>query len=203
MPAALAAPWRAARTLGIAVLGLLAASAAYLWWSLTAAALLAIAGIVCGVVALAALYESRRPLRFKGVPLVLGCLALIALYVVGVVAARDVALTLAGTEDNAVVAKVWKTRDPKRTSPEYHCTLHRSDGTAIPREFASNCEGLEAGDTLPVVLDPGGRLPPVRGPKSEMSTTGELQAMAVAGLVVLVAVAAGSPPARERAARRT
>lgn len=196
MTDALPALWRGARTLVIALLGLAAASAGYLWWGMAAAALLAIAGCVCSAVAMGLLYGSGRPLRFKAMPLTLGYLALFALYAVGVIAVRDVTMTLVGTDADVIVAKTWTTGGHKG-KPQHHCTLHRPDGTQLPREYASNCEGRERGDTIPVVLDPAGRFPPISGPKSDMSTTGELQVTAIAGLVLVLSIAIGSPPKRK------
>jgi hypothetical protein len=76
-------------------------------------------------------------------------------------------------------------------------SLHRADGTPLPREYASNCEGHERGDTIQVVLDPAGRFAPISGPKSDMSTTGELQVTAIAALTLLICIALGSPPKRK------
>ncbi|MFA1543240.1 hypothetical protein [Actinomadura monticuli] len=84
MPAPLRALWRGTRTFGIALLGFAAAAAANLWWDMAAAVLLAIAGFACAAIALGLLYDTRRPLRFKSVPLALGYLALLVPYGVGV-----------------------------------------------------------------------------------------------------------------------
>ncbi|MEV4007040.1 hypothetical protein [Actinomadura sp. NPDC049753] len=193
--AALPALWRGIRTLAVCALGLAAASAAYVWWSELAAVLLTIAGFICSVVALGLLYDTRRPLRFKNVPLSLGALALLVLYGVGVIAARDITMTLAGTDADAVVAETWTTHDRKGRT-QHHCTLRRTDGTPIPREYASNCEGHEQGDTIPVVLDPRGRIAPIGGPKTDLPTTGEIQVALTAALVLLFSTALGSPPKR-------
>ncbi|GAA1810686.1 hypothetical protein [Actinomadura chokoriensis] len=188
--------WRGARTLGIALVGLAAVSAGYLWWGVANAALLAIVGCVGSAVALGMLYGSGRDLRFKGVALTLGFLALFTLYAVGVIAVRDVTMTMVGEDAEAIVAKTWTTGGTKGR-PQHRCTLHRTDGTPLPREYASNCEGRERGDTLQIVLDPAGRFAPISGPKSDMSTTGELQVTAIAGLVLVLSIALGSPPKRK------
>ncbi|CNF44264.1 Uncharacterised protein [Mycobacterium tuberculosis] len=187
--------WRGARTLGIALLGLAAASAGYLWWGVANAALLAIVGCIGSAVAMGILYGSGRDFRFKGVPLTFGFLALFTLYAVGVIAVRDVAMTTVGEDAEAIVAKTWTTGNTKG-KPQHRCTLHRTDGTPLPREYASNCEGHERGDTIQVVLDPAGRFAPISGPKSDMSTTGELQVTAIAALTLLICIALGSPPKR-------
>ncbi|TDE20429.1 hypothetical protein [Actinomadura sp. 6K520] len=186
--------WRGTRTAAIAVLGLALASAAYLAGNAMVAALLIICGFASAVVALGLLYDRRRPLRFKSVPLSLGVLALLVLYGVGVILARDIAMTLVGTDADAVVARTWTTQYKRSTQP--HCTLRHADGTSIPHEYASNCEGLEPGDTLPVVLDPQGRFPPVAGPKADLPGAGELQVAATAALILLLSIAIGSPPKR-------
>lgn len=188
--------WRGARTLGIALLGLAAASAGYLWWGVSNAALLAIVGCVGSAVAMGMLYGSGRDFRFKGVPLTLGFLALFALYAVGVIAVRDVTMTMVGEDAEAIVAKTWTTSSTKG-KPQHRCTLHRTDGTPLPREYASNCEGREPGDTIQIVLDPAGRFAPIGGPKSDVSTTGELRVTAIAGLVLVLSIAIGSPPKRK------
>lgn len=196
MTDALPALWRGARTLGIALLGLAVASAGYLWWGISNAALLAIVGCLSSAVALGILYGSGRQFRFKSVPLTLGYLALFTLYAVGVIAARDVTMTMVGEDADVIVAKTWTTSGNKG-KPQHHCTLHHADGTPLPREYASNCEGRERGDTIPVVLDPAGRFAPISGPKSDMSTTGELQVTALVALVLLTSIAIGSPPKRK------
>ncbi|NVI85923.1 hypothetical protein [Actinomadura sp. BRA 177] len=197
MPLALSALWRGTRTLGIVLLGLAAASAAYLWWGIANAALLAIIGCLGSAVALGLLYDTRRPLRFKSVPLTLGYLALFAVYAVGVIAARDVAMTLVGTDTDATVARTWTTGGTKG-KPQHRCTLHHPDGTPIPRELGTNCEGHSVGDTIPIVLDPAGHFAPISGPKSDMDTVGELQVTATAGFVLLLSIALGTPPKRAR-----
>ncbi|MFB4305832.1 hypothetical protein [Actinomadura sp. GTD37] len=197
MGAHLTAVRRAAPVLGIAVLGFASASAAYLWWSLTAAVLLGLAACVGSAAALAMLYRSGRPLRFKSVPLYLGLLALIVLYIVGIITARDVALTLTGTDADAVVARTWTTYDSGRKhKTQHHCTVTLSDGTPLPRELGSNCVGRDPGDTLPIVFTPGKPFPPVSGPKSDMQTAGEAQVTSIAALVLLLSIALGSPPKR-------
>lgn len=201
MPVAVRALWRGTRTLSIAVLGLAAATAAHLWWDMTAAALLAIAGFFCAAIALGLLYDTRRPLRFRWAPLTLGYLALLVLYVGGVVTARDVALTLFGDDIDAVVARTWTTHDGKGNK-QYHCALQHTDGTPIRRELATNCEGHERGETIPVVLDRAGRFAPISGPKSDMHTAGEIQATGIAALVLLTTIAIGTPPKRKKEARR-
>ncbi len=163
MPLALSALWRGTRTLGIVLLGLAAASAAYLWWGIANAALLAIIGCLGSAVALGLLYDTRRPLRFKSVPLTLGYLALFAVYAVGVIAARDVAMTLVGTDTDATVARTWTTGGTKG-KPQHRCTLHHPDGTPIPRELGTNCEGHSVGDTIPIVLDPATTSPQSAAP---------------------------------------
>lgn len=200
--AALPALWRGTRTLAVCVLGLAAASAAFLWWGPTAAALLAIAGFAGSVIALGLMYGTRRPLRFRSVPLSLGVLALLVLYGVGVIAVRDVTMTLVGTDVDAVVERTWTTRDSK-TEPQRHCSLRRPDGTPVSREYGSNCEGRERGDTIPVVLDPQGRFAPIGGPRSDMQTTGELQVTAAAALVLLLSAALGSPAGQRRSGSRS
>ncbi|TDB84111.1 hypothetical protein [Actinomadura sp. 7K534] len=190
----LRALWRGTRTAAIAVLGLAPASAAYMRGGVTAAALLAICGFFGAVMALGLLYGGRRPLGFRTVPLSLGALALLVLYGVGVIAARDIAMTRVGTDADAVVARTWTTQS--RGRPHHHCTLRRTDGTPIPHEYGSNCEGHEPGDTLPVVLDPQGRFAPIAGPKEDIPVAGQLQVAAGAGLVLLLSIAIGSPPRR-------
>ena len=193
MPVAVRALWRGTRTLCIAVLGLAAATAAHLWWDMTAAALLAIAGFFCAAIALGLLYGTRRPLRFTWAPLTLGYLALLVLYVGGVIAARDVALTLFGDDTDAVVSRTWTTHN-RKGNDQYHCTLQRTDGTPIRRELATNCEGHERGETIPVVLDRAGRFAPISGPKSDLPTVGELQITATAAFVLVLTIAIGAPP---------
>jgi len=195
MPVPLRALWRGTRTLGIALLGFAAAAAANLWWDVAGAVLLAIAGFICAAIALGLLYDTRRPLRFKAVPLSLGYLALLVLYGVGVIAARDVALTLVGADTDATVARTWTTHD-RRGRPHHHCALQRPDGSPIRRELATNCEGRSAGDTLQIVLDPAGRFAPVAGPKSDLDTTGELQLTSLAALALILSITLGTPPKR-------
>ncbi|GLW99598.1 hypothetical protein [Microtetraspora sp. NBRC 16547] len=185
---------RGGLVLGVALLGLALSSAAHLWWGTTGAALLGIAGVGGTLFALTHLYGTRRPLRLGNVPLTLGFLAVFVLYGVGVAAALDIAMTLVGIDAHAVVDRTWVTRG--KASLNYHCTLRHEDGTPIPREFASNCEGRERGDTIPVVLDPRGRFPPVRGPKADLPAVGETQIAGIAGLVLLASTAIGSVPAR-------
>ena len=197
MGVALSTAGRAGAALGIPVLGLALSSAAYLWWGVTAAALLGIAAWFCSSAALATLYQAHRPLRGRTVPLYLGLVALLVFYGVGVIAVRDVVLTATGTEADGIVAKAWTTHDV-RSNTQHHCTLTLTDGTPIPREFSSNCEGLAPGDTIPIVFDPDGRFPPVGGPKSDMNTAGEVQVLTAAALVLLLAVAMGAPPHRGR-----
>ncbi|MGW5412147.1 hypothetical protein [Actinomadura geliboluensis] len=197
LPAAVSALWRGARTLGIALLFLTLASAAYLRWGMASAALAAIVGCICTAVALGLLYDTRRPLRFKIVPLSLGYLALLTLNAVGVIAARDVTMTLVGTDADVIVAKTWTTGGTKG-KPQHHCTLRHPDGTPLTRELATNCEGHTVGDTIPVVLDPQGRFPPISGPKKDMSTVGELQITTAAGLALVLSIAIGSPPKQPR-----
>lgn len=193
MPATVSALWRGARTLGIALLCLSVTSFAYLRWGVASAALTAIIGYLCTAVALGIMYGTRRPLRFKAVPLSLGYLALLVLNAVGVIAVRDVTMAAVGTDADVVVAKTWTTGNTKG-KPQHHCTLRQSDGTPLPRELATSCKGRSVGDTIPVVLDPRERFAPIGGPKEDMSTTGELQITAAAGLVLLISIAIGSPP---------
>ncbi|QKW39168.1 hypothetical protein HUT06_38340 [Actinomadura sp. NAK00032] len=177
------------------VLGLAPSSTAYLWWSVTAAVLLGLAACIGSVVALAILYESARPFRFKGVWLCLGTFALIALYFVGPLTVRDVTLELTGTETDAVVAKAWTTHNGKqRHKEQHHCTLMLPDGTPLTREFGSNCAGHDPGDTIPIVYTPGSRFPAVNGPKTDMHTVGEVQVTGTAALILLIATALGSRP---------
>ncbi|TDD91416.1 hypothetical protein E1293_02180 [Actinomadura darangshiensis] len=196
MPRLLAvAVLRGAVAAGVAALGFAAAAASYLWWGTTGAAVSAVAGSIAGVLALAWLYRARRPLRFAGVPLTFGVLALFVVYGVGVVGIRDVAISRVGVDADAVVTRTWKTRG-RGNSSTHHCTLRRTDGTPIPRELATNCEGYGRGDTIGVVLDPDGRLAPVGGSKEDLPTTGEAQVAGGAALVLLLAIAVGSAPAR-------
>ncbi|GAA3924654.1 hypothetical protein GCM10023085_02530 [Actinomadura viridis] len=190
MPVARSALLRGGAVLGIAALGLALSSSAYLWRGTPAAAVAAVIGTIGATIALGRLYVTRRPTRFKNLSLTCGVLALFVLYAVGVVAARDFALTLVGVDTTAVVDRTWTT--PGRGTDIHHCTLRLPEGTAIRRELATNCEGHERGDTLRVVIDPHERFPPVEGPRSDLPTTGESQVVAVAGLVLLISIAIGS-----------
>ncbi|WP_067477872.1 hypothetical protein [Actinomadura hibisca] len=183
---------------GVAVLGFAFAAAGYLWWDTSGAALILVPGLIVALVALGWLYRSRRPLRFKGVPLAFGVLALFCLNLVGVVAVRDIAMTWVGVDAEAVVERAWTTQS--RSSDIHHCTLRLSDGTPIPRELATNCEGSERGDTMRLVIDPRGRFAPVGGSKADLSTVGESRVTAVAALVLLGSVAIGSVPDKPRRA---
>ncbi|URN01073.1 hypothetical protein LUW76_45965 [Actinomadura madurae] len=195
---------RGGLVLGVAASGFALAVAGYLWWNTTAAALIVVIGTISAVVALGWLYRTRRPLRFSGVPLTFGVLSLLAVYIVGVVAARDIAMTLVGVDAEAVVERTWTTQS--RGSESHHCTLRRTDGAPIPRQLATNCEGYGRGDIMPVVLDPRERFAPVGGPKSDLPAVGESQAVAAAALGLLVSIAIGSVPAqpsRTRPSRRS
>ncbi|MFD0533276.1 hypothetical protein ACFQY7_05265 [Actinomadura luteofluorescens] len=184
---------------GAAVLGFAFAAAGYLWWGTTAAALIAVSAMIGVVMALGWLYRTRRPLRFRGAPLTLGVLAAFVVHIAGVVAARDIAMTLVGVDAEAVVERTWTTHS--RGSQSHHCTLHRTGGAPIPRKLATSCEGYGRGDTMPVVLDPRGRFAPVGGPKSDLPAVGESQVVAAAGLVLLASIAIGSVPERPTRAR--
>jgi hypothetical protein len=166
----------------------------YLWFGAIVAIVIATIGFFTSALALAALYYMSRPLRIKGVPMALGFIALLALFFVGVTASRDIAMTLVGTEDEAVVVKTWTT--VSRGFEQHHCTVRHLDGTPIPRRLDTSCEGREPGDTIPVVLDSRGRLAPVGGTKDDLSAAGELRVLALAGLVLAAAIAIGSPPKR-------
>lgn len=190
---------RGGLVVGAAVLGFAFAAAGYLWWGTTAAALIAVSGMIGVVMALGWLYRTRRPMPFRGVPLTLGVLAAFVVYIVGVVAARDIAMTLVGVDAEAVVERTWTTQS--RGSESHRCTLHRTGGARIPRELATSCEGYGRGDIMPVVLDPRGRFAPVGGPKSDLPAVGESQVVAAAGLVLLVSIAIGSVPERPTRAR--
>ncbi|MEO3827702.1 hypothetical protein [Actinomadura sp. B10D3] len=189
---------RGGLVLGVAAFGFVCAVAGYLWWNATAGALIAVIGMISTVVALGWLYQTRRPLRFSGVPLTFGVLSLLALYIVGVVAARDIAMTLVGVDAEAVVERTWTTES--RGSESHHCTLRRTDGAPIPGELATSCEGYGRGDTMPVVLDPRDRFAPVGGPKSDLPAVGESQVVGAAALVLLVSIAIGSVPEHPRRA---
>ncbi|MGW2313291.1 hypothetical protein [Actinomadura luteofluorescens] len=186
---------RGGLVVGAAVLGFAFAAAGYLWWGTTAAALIAVSGMIGVVMALGWLYRTRRPMPFRGVPLTLGVLAAFVVYIVGVVAARDIAMTLVGVDAEAVVERTWTTQS--RGSESHHCTLRRTGGARIPRELATSCEGYGRGDIMPVVLDPRGRFAPVGGPKSDLPAAGESQVVAAAGLVLLVSIVIGSIPRPE------
>ncbi|MFI0353167.1 hypothetical protein [Actinomadura sp. 9N407] len=190
---------RGGLVLGTTLLGFALAAAGSLWWSTTAAALITVPVMSAALVALLWLYGTRRPLRFKGVPLALGVLAMFGLFFVGVVAAPSVAMTLVGVDAEAVVERTWTTggRGPKN----HHCTLRLPDGRTIPREFAADCQGYERGDGIRIVHDPQGRFAPVRGPKADLPAVGQSQVVAVAGLVLLVSIMIGSVPERGRARR--
>ena len=175
MPLALAsrrpsALWRGTGTFAVAALGPLLTLAAYLWAGAIPAVVVATFGFFAAAAALAALYSTSRPVRFKGLAVTLGVLALTVMYLVGVTAARDVAMTVVGTDAEAVVAKTWTTADKGVT--QYHCTLSHPDGTPIPHELDSSCQGHEASEVVPVVLDPGGRLPPIGGTRADLSAAG-------------------------------
>ncbi|NDU73010.1 hypothetical protein GWI34_10260 [Actinomadura sp. DSM 109109] len=185
---------RGGLVLGGAVLGLASAAACYLWWGTTGAALIAVPGMIATAAALGWLYRSRRPLRFSGVPLTLGVVASFVVYIVGVVAARDIAMTLVGVDAEAVVERTWTTHG--RSTEIHHCTLRRAGGEPIRRELATSCEGYGRGDVMRVVLDPRGRLAPVEGPKADLPAVGEGQVVAAAGLVLLISIAVGAVPAR-------
>ncbi|GAA4073321.1 hypothetical protein [Actinomadura miaoliensis] len=187
--------------LGGTLLGLVLSSAVHLWWGTTGSVLLTVIAMIGNATALGFVYASGRSFRFANVPLICGMLALFLLYMVGAIAVRDIALTLVGADAEAVVDRTWTTSH--RGSETQHCTLRHTDGTPIRRELESNCEGHDRGDVIPVVLDPEERFAPVAGPKSDLSALGELQAMAGAGLVLLVSVAIGSVPARHAPAPRT
>lgn len=199
MPLALAArrwsaPWRGAGTLVVAALGPPLTAAVYLWFGATFAAVIATVGFFASTMALGALYYTSRPVCFKGVPLTLGVIAALVLYMVGVTASRDVVMSMVGTDAEAVVAKTWTT--VSKGVPQHHCTVRHLDGAPIKRELDTNCEGREPGDVIPVVFDSRDRLPPVGGTKEDLSATGQLQVLAVAGLLLLFAIAIGSPPKR-------
>jgi hypothetical protein len=200
MPLALAfrrpALWRGGGTFAVGALGPSVTLAAYPWVGAILAIVIATVGFFAAVAALVALYYTSRPLRFKGLSVTLGIVALVVLFLVGVTAARDVAMAMVGTDAEAVVAKTWTTA--AKGTPQHHCTLHHPDGTPIPRKLDSSCAGHETGDVIPIVLDPGGRLPPISGTKADLSTVGQLQVLAGAGLVLLLSTAIGSPPNRKR-----
>jgi hypothetical protein len=183
--------------MGIALLGFAAAAAANVWWDRFAGILLALAGFLCSAVALGLLYDTRRPLRYKAVPLSLGYLALLALYGVGSPAARDVAATLIGDDTEATVARTWLEHG-RKSGTHYHCSLRRLDGTPVPRELATDCKGRSTGDTLRIVVDPAGRLAPIAGPKSDLDTKGELLITSLAILTLLLTTALGAPPKPRR-----
>ncbi|XRQ05922.1 hypothetical protein ACN3XK_56755 [Actinomadura welshii] len=190
---------RGGATLGMALLGFVLASACYLWWGRVSAVLIGITGILATTFALGRLYHTGGPARFGGASLTIGVLATIALYTVGVLAVRDVALTLVGVETTAVVEREWTTRERGTTTS--HCTLRHADGTPIQRELHTDCRGREPGDTVQVVFDREGRLPTVAGPKDDMPTVGEIQATGAAGLVLLASIAMGSVPTRRTGPR--
>jgi len=189
------APLRGALLLVGTLLGLLLSSAVHLWWGTTGSAVLTVLMMIGNAAALGFLYASGRSSRFANVLLIGGMLVLFLLYLVGAAAARDIALTLVGTDAEAVVDRTWTTTS--RGMERHHCTLRRTDGTPIKRELDTDCEGRERGDTIRVVLDPRGRFAPVEGRKADLSAKGELQAVAGAGLVFAVLVAFGSMPARQ------
>ncbi|MFD0900587.1 hypothetical protein [Actinomadura sediminis] len=178
----------------ISAVGLVSSSAAFLWWGTTSGAVLVVIGIMASLAVLVRLYERRRPLRFASVALVLGVVALFVLNIVGLAAARDAVMTLAGDDAEAVVTRTWT--EPGRGGETYHCTVRRADGGPVRRELASGCAGYEPGDTLQIVIDPGGRFAPVAGPESDLPVVGQAQVAGAAALVLLLSVAIGSGPRR-------
>ncbi|MFB4314184.1 hypothetical protein [Actinomadura sp. 21ATH] len=185
---------RGGLVLGVALAGFALASAGYLWLGTGGGAVLVVCGVLASLMALGWLYGKRR--RARPVPLVLGVVAVFVLNIVGVVAVRDAAMTMVGVDTRAVVERTWTKEN--RGSTSHHCTLRLPDGTALPGELATNCEGYERGDGILVVVDPRGRFAPVGGPRSDLPAAGESQVAAAAGLVLLVSIAIGGMPERLR-----
>ncbi|OLT30004.1 hypothetical protein BJF79_40050 [Actinomadura sp. CNU-125] len=117
----------------IAGCGLALSSAAYLWRGTTSGAVLLIVGTMAAMAALVRLYATRRPLRFAGVPLGFGVVALFVFGIVGVTAARDVAMTLVGVD----ATRSWRApgRPPRAAVRR---TTARCGAPTAPRSPASS-----------------------------------------------------------------
>ncbi|MEW2357703.1 hypothetical protein [Spirillospora sp. NPDC029432] len=181
---------------GVVLAGFVLAAAGHLWLGPGGGAAVVVFGTLASLMALGWLYGRHAA---RGVPLVLGVVAVFGLNIVGVVAVRDIAMTLVGVDAQAIVERTWTRQN--RGSTSHHCTLRLADGTALPGKLATSCEGYGRGDTLPVVIDPQGRFAAVGGPKSELPTVGEGQVAVAAGLVLLVSITFGSLPERDRQVR--
>ena len=195
MSAVVSAVLRGGLVLGSTLLGLTVAAAGLLWVSVSTGALIAVAGLILSFLLLWWLY-GRRPSPARGVALVGGVLALMAIHIVGLTAARDIVMTRVGVDARAIVDRTWISHH--RNSTSHHCTLRTLEGAPLPDRLATNCEGYRRGDTIQIVMDPEGRFAPVGGPKSDLPTVGETQVVGVALLVFLFSVVIGSLPRKRR-----